>query len=393
MIFTLEALEAQKGDCLVLSWGKTGGKIRHIVIDAGPKGVWASSLSKRLLELRKGQKTPSDEALPIEMVMISHIDDDHINGILDFFSVLEKNKLAMPYRVKTMWFNSFDEILNNGPDELKSRLASFGGDVAAGKVASNLFGLGEGARHSEAVIASVAQGRQLRSRALGLGILMNAGFKGLVMSQDKRVTFSLADGLKFHIVAPSLKRLKALHDDWEKNVEKNPTDAKVAAFTDRSVANLSSIVIVAELEGKTMLLTGDARGDDILAGLAGAGFIDSAKKGKVHFDVIKMPHHGSSRNMTLDFLKRITADHYVISANGEHDNPDVETVDWIGQARGGESFRLHLTNEKMVEPKTQTDVGAAVKAALAKHKILDQTAFRPAAGLGVRVELFDQLAF
>ncbi len=147
------------------------------------------------------------------------------------------------------------------------------------------------------------------------------------MAQNKRVTFSLADGLKFHIVAPSLKRLEALHADWEKHVKKNPTDAKVAAFADRSVANLSSIVVVADLEGKTMLLTGDARGDDILAGLTDAGFIASAKKGKAHFDVIKMPHHGSSRNMTLDFLRRIAADHYVISANGEHDNPDAETVD------------------------------------------------------------------
>ena len=100
-----------------------------------------------------------------------------------------------------------------------------------------------------------------------------------------------------------------------------------------------------------MLLSGGARGDDILDGLTSAGFIDNPKKGKVHFDVLKMPHHGSNRNMTLDFLKRITADHYVISANGEHTNPDADTVEWIAQARAGDSYLIHFTTEKMIDPR------------------------------------------
>lgn len=36
MIFSLEALEAQKGDCLILSWGKSASEVRHVVIDGGP---------------------------------------------------------------------------------------------------------------------------------------------------------------------------------------------------------------------------------------------------------------------------------------------------------------------------------------------------------------------
>ncbi len=393
MIFTLEALEAQKGDCLVLSWGKTNEAVRHLVIDGGPGGVWASSLSKRLDQLRKNHKIPKLEPLPIEMVMVSHIDDDHINGVLEFLSMIEDVQPAVPYRVKTLWYNSFDDILSNGSEELRSRVASLGAEVAAGKVASALFGEGEGGRHSAAMLASIKQGRQLRAKAEGLKILMNMGFKGLVMSQQRRVTFALADGLKFHVVAPSLERLTALHGEWEKHVAAHPAAAGVASFADRSIANLSSIVVVAELDGRTMLLTGDARGDDILSGLASSGFIDDAKTGKAHFDVLKMPHHGSDRNMTFDFLQRITADHYVISANGEHDNPDTGTVEWIAKARAGESFRLHLTNETMIEPNKQTDVGAAIKAVIAQHGLAAQTQFRPAQDLGVRIDLFDALKF
>ena len=36
----------------------------------------------------------------------------------------------------------------------------------------------------------------------------------------------------------------------------------------------------------------------------------------MHVDVLKMPHHGSDRNMDRAFLERITADHYVFSGNG-----------------------------------------------------------------------------
>lgn len=391
MIFSLEALQAQKGDCLVLSWGKSAGNVRHVVIDGGPDGVWESSLSQRLAQLRKSHNVPKSEPLPLEMVMVSHIDDDHINGVLGLFTALEDAQPAVPYRIGTLWFNSFDDIIGNGPKELKASLASLSSGVAAGKVASTSFGPGEQGRHSAAILASVGQGRQLRSKALGLKILVNAGFKGLVMAQNKPVTVPLADDMKFHLIAPSLKRLTALNDEWEKDVSKRPTDAQVAAFTDASIANLSSIVVLAEFGGKTMLLTGDARGDDILAGLTAAGFIDHPKKGKAHFDILKMPHHGSDRNMTLDFLKRITADHYVISANGENTNPDADTVEWIAQAREGESYRLYLTNEKMVDPVKKVDVGQAVKKILTAHGIENQTTYRAPAALGVRVDLFDAL--
>ena len=87
MIFSLEALNAEQGDSLVLSWGDAA-KPRHIVIDGGPNGVWKKSLEPRLNQLRKGHGLDSEETLPLEMVMVSHIDDDHINGVLDFFATL-----------------------------------------------------------------------------------------------------------------------------------------------------------------------------------------------------------------------------------------------------------------------------------------------------------------
>ena len=382
MIFTFEALNAKKGDSLILTWGAPD-KLRHLVIDGGPEGVWKQSLLPRLLELREGHELEDDEPLPLEMVMISHIDDDHINGILDLLREIERTSPAAAYRIKTLWHNSFDEIIGNGPAEMKSRLASLENEVDE---------ISDRIDHSRAIVASVGQGRKLRAAAQGLHILLNGGFVGLVMAKRKRVTAPIAGDLKFHIIGPSEDRLQALMAAWEKDVKKNPSTASVASFVDKSVANLSSIVVVAEFAGKTMLLTGDARGDDILAGLENAGFIDDGDTGTCHFDVLKMPHHGSDRNMTEDFLRRITADHYIFSADGEHDNPDRGTIDMLGVARKGHSFLAHFTNETM-KNKAGKDIGKTVKAALNKHGIAGMARFRAKNELGIRVDLLDPLPF
>ncbi len=68
-----------------------------------------------------------------------------------------------------------------------------------------------------------------------------------------------------------------------------------------------------------------------------------AKGGKLHVDVLKVPHHGSSNNLDDDFFQRITADHYVFSGDGEHGNPERESMEMLFKARGKEPLRIHLT--------------------------------------------------
>ena len=105
--------------------------------------------------------------------------------------------------------------------------------------------------------------------------------------------------------------------------------------------NLSSIVVLARSSGKTVLLTGDARGDRILEGLEAAGVLKPGRS--VRVDVLKMPHHGSAHNVTPDFFKRITANHYVFSGNGRHGNPERETIEMLFAARPRAKFELHFT--------------------------------------------------
>jgi beta-lactamase superfamily II metal-dependent hydrolase len=58
--------------------------------------------------------------------------------------------------------------------------------------------------------------------------------------------------------------------------------AEMAAYLDKSVHNLSSIVVLVESQGKRILLTGDGRGDHTLEGLKAAKLL---KSGKLRVDV------------------------------------------------------------------------------------------------------------
>ncbi len=112
--------------------------------------------------------------------------------------------------------------------------------------------------------------------------------------------------------------------------------AALAAFLDRNVLNLAPILLVVARRGKRMLLTGDARGDHIMGGLEDAGLLTDAT---AHFDVLKVPHHGSDRNVSVDFFGRLPADHYVVSGNGKHGNPELATLPMLAQARGAAPYR------------------------------------------------------
>lgn len=344
MLFTLEALQAKHGDSLLLHYGKPNAP-KLIVIDGGPGGVYKSSLLPRLQALKE-TRSP-DVALVIRMLMISHLDDDHINGVLAFLNDLvetKDNNEELPFNILTLWHNSFDDIVGNESQEMLKALSaavSSGGAVSAGVPLSLPGG---------AIIASVPQGRDVRNNAKLLSLSVNDPFGTIVAAPVKgKKTVTIGDGLKFTVLGPVKDRIEELQIEWNAVLEKKglATDkdgqALAAAYLDKSVYNLSSIVVLAEAAKKKMLLTGDARGDDVLKALKSSGLLKSQP---LHVDLLKLPHHGSDRNVETNFFRQITADHYVISADGRHGNPEVSTLQMISEARGKDKFTVYLTNRE-----------------------------------------------
>ena len=93
MAAVLEALPALHGDCPMLHDGPDEER-QLVLIDGGPPKVWTDVLQKRLLELREDQDLLEHEPFPIRLVMVSHIDDDHIRGILEMTDLLREQKDA-----------------------------------------------------------------------------------------------------------------------------------------------------------------------------------------------------------------------------------------------------------------------------------------------------------
>lgn len=351
MLFTLEALEARHGDALLLHYGDLNDP-RLIVIDGGPAKVWTTSLRPRLEQL-KAHRSP-DDALRLRMVMVSHIDDDHINGILgltDHLLDLEDDGEELPFDIDTLWHNSFDDIIKKAKaqgaafEAVAAEAASAGGAVPS-------LGLDEPAA---AIAASVPQGRKLRDNGRRLALAVNRPFEELVAAPAKgKKALKMGDGLTFTVLGPNSERLDNLEADWKAKVKKLKAKKKnasaadleqlAAAFLDESIYNLSSIVVLASLDGRTMLLTGDARGDDTMKAISQAKLLSG---GRLHVDLLKVPHHGSDRNVSTEFFRVITADHYVISANGEHGNPDVPTLKMLSEARQADDkpYTVYMTNK------------------------------------------------
>jgi len=344
MIFSLDIRRARQGDCLLIHYGsRTNPGL--MVIDGGPAQVYRPQLKPRLARIRQARDLMDSQPLPIDLLVVSHIDDDHVRGLLELTGELvaaRESQEPLPFKIRSFWHNTFDDILGNDPEDLRAAVtAVFGAASLSG--GSEAEGLDP---DTALVLAGIDQSFRLRDDARKLKVRINPEFRGrLVQATGKNKSIELGRGLRLTVAGPmkaELLNLQKEHDAFLKKKKRaKNTIAALASLTDTSVPNLSSLVLLAEAGKKRILLTGDARGDKIVQGLELAGLLK--KNAAMHVDILKMPHHGSDRNVEPAFFQRITADHYVFSGNGGYGNPERATLQMLLDARGDEAFTVHLT--------------------------------------------------
>ncbi|WP_326548097.1 hypothetical protein QGN32_08265 [Mycolicibacterium sp. ND9-15] len=354
-VFQLEVLRARSGDCALLHYG-TARNPGLALIDGGHDDVYRPFLKPRLEQLRKRRGlTESSRPLPIDLMMLSHIDEDHVAGLLELTAeILEPPADGPIVRVVDLWHNAFDDIVGNDGEELADAVSGrFGPASLSGELPVDLLDELEDANAADVadtvmVVASVPQGRQLRQDAEDIPIERNVETGGgLIVATDQGGQLDMGKGLSFTVVGPMLPEVKKLQTavrDWLRKhpeVQDQVTASALASLADSSPTNLSSIVVLAEARGRRVLFTGDALAAKILKGLELTGLIDEG--GSIHVEVLKVPHHGSDRNVTPEFFARVTADHYVFSGNGQHGNPERATLAMLAQARGDGDYTIHLT--------------------------------------------------
>jgi len=291
----VHALAAEHGDCIVLSYGDGKDNFR-LVVDAGVAGT-AERLRRVLDE--------SGEAA-WELLVVSHIDLDHIQGTLSFLS-----DKSIATRFDDIWFNGRQHL--------------------------------EGGRESMAV----AEGKKLTDLLSREGISWNKRFgeNAVCLAADdspvcKTLPLSKA---AITILSPStmgladLRRLWDLWEEREKRKAEKPVKAEtitaqqaasdietlsVASLniadladtktgTDSSVTNGSSIAFIFEYGGFQILLGADAHANVLLK---------SATKlpaETLNLDLFKLPHHGSSANVTKRLALKLPARRYLLTTDGK----------------------------------------------------------------------------
>lgn len=334
-MLNLYVIQARYGDCFLLEYNSKT-KPKYILIDGGPNQNYENNLKPSLLKFLKKSKT-------LESIIISHVDNDHILGVLDFLVDIKfqrDSKDTNNLSIGELWFNSFSDTIETGDFEKRIK-----------KV--NAFAGANGMKMSEMRIAinGVKQGHQVATYARMLQIPINPKVKNKAYFAQSIGQDISKPNLEIIVVGPTLKNIQRLQKTWEKWIEKNEKKIeegkytqKFAAMQDRSIPNLSSLVLLFKANGKSILFTGDCRGDHLQEGLKETGL---SKDGKFHVDILKVPHHGSKRNVTRKFFKEVTGDTYIISADGKHGNPDYETLQWIVETskEAGRTIELIFTNQ------------------------------------------------
>jgi hypothetical protein len=426
MLFTLEVLKAREGDCLLLHWGSKSAP-NLAIIDGGPGNIYETILRPRLDAIAANRGL---QQLVAELVMVSHADSDHVNGIKKLFDDLVSSigQGSPPIRAERLWHNIFDDIIGN---ELNAHYKKFTASFEASSTGApkpdtvdkltkafeqrNPGMNAANARHAawdvSLLLAGHKEARQLRDahKALsdvGMTRGLNNPFANTLITAEMTPKALAFKNLSIRIVGPLKAEIDALQKEYDKFLSDKDLDtgeAALAAYADESAKNLSSIVCIIESgKGKakrSMLLTGDARGDKILEGLRKIKRLKSTPGASVHFDLFKVPHHGSDHNAEPDFFNSITADHYVLSGDGKHGNPERETIRWIVDARGKDArYTLHFTYKIAdIDGKRKAEAGAKWKterdslAVFLNAKKAEGFAFNIVENAPILIELGDEM--
>jgi len=366
-------LPSEKGDCLLIEAGAV-----TILADGGMRGSYASEVRGFL------GKWAEDTGKDLDLVYVSHVDQDHIAGVLQLFEdtvqwrvfdhkqannqPATKPPFKKPPKVKRIWHNAFKTMVDES-EAIGTVLASRANTLSS-SANLTLLRLADAFR---SVANSIPEAIKVSRRIAAdqLNIPLNGEFGNLLaMVRDQEVISLAANStLAIRVIGPSAKDLEILRKYW-KNWLANPENAgsvdKLEAWLEdnegpippgfgvsiddelghrKSVTepNLASLMLLLE-EPKAgggvsrVILTGDGHATDILAGLTHHGRL--ADGTGLHVDVLKLQHHGSEHNLDRAFAKRITADHYLICANGEHENPDLRVLEVLLDSRLGAADKL-----------------------------------------------------
>lgn len=314
--FRVEMMPAKHGDALLVEYGDR--RTRRILIDGGPLRAYPE-IRARLDALRAGDQG-------VELLVITHVDTDHVEGIIRLLAAPEGR---WPIAVSEVWFNGWRHI------EEARDLGGREGELMSALIHKRLGDRWNTRFHGHAVRVGSEAGDR---------IPLDDGMVLTLLSPDAGALADLLDDWKtsapeWEIDPGDLEAAWAqlvdetkFHPDSELTLGPEDLTAKLRKLLkgkDPSTANGSSIAFVAEHGGKRCVFLADAHMKVVCASLRGLGW---SPTNPLVVDAVKMSHHGSKHNFTGEFLELVDAEHFLFSSNGDqHRHPDAETVEAVIQ--------------------------------------------------------------
>ncbi len=329
----IEFLQASNGDAILITVPIETGDVKHILIDTGPSQTYRVAKGSKGKPEQGPLKIRLDkifkEGNRINLLILTHVDDDHINGALTWFN---EDPSFCTY-IDEVWFNSgrlIEQSLKLPPNaEL---------DLQVQPVRSRK--------------TSVDQGIELGEHLKNKGIW----HEELIIQGDILERYNIT----FTILSPDRNCLERLLHLWRKKdpklkTSKAGTDYKIPLSDligsdhfeeDDRVANGSSIGFVLTYGKSNYLFPGDAHPSVIEAGLMELKY---TPKNKLTCELVKLSHHGSTKNTSSSLLQLLDCQNFIISTDGSrHEHPDKMTFARILRSRPDANFwftypnRIHL---------------------------------------------------
>lgn len=300
-------LPAFHGDCILIKTFDLDHNEFIILVDGGTAQTFKYSLKVELKEITH-----------INLLVLTHIDSDHIAGLIALF----KNSLIDKIQIDEIWMNNPDLVeINNGE------------------------------------LISVRQGDNLKNLILEKKPKTKLTQVSIL---DKTITRS---GVDFNILSPTSDIVNELYERWEslrllQNNKVNISSVtssysqsleelnKIIFSPEKSINadifNSSSISFLLKCPDISLLLLADSRPEIIVQSLTDIGVNE---KNPLIVDYVKVSHHGSLNNTSQELMNLIMSNNYLISTNGgtaDHKLPSRETISRIVYNSNRNDERLNI---------------------------------------------------
>jgi beta-lactamase superfamily II metal-dependent hydrolase len=306
--------KAGHGDSILISTEQT-----NILIDGGVDGTYKEEIEKKIDEIDK-----------LDLVVLTHIDNDHICGLIEMLTENEEHV----NKIDQLWFNSLGEVKVN---EISNEKAFGQGLLFENLVSKYDF------KHRKDIYLKEDNVYKIGS---DIEIILLSPEKSTLNSQKNKwknnKKIRLCNGKEVNEISGKSCIDNRSIDLIKENFLKNSSDS--------SLPNKTSISFILKYKNKKFLFLADAHISTINKSLINMSYSEN-KRLSVEF--VKLSHHGSKNNINNKFLYLVKTNTFITLTDcSYHQHPDKETFSMIlNHPKREENINLFFNYSEIIDKK------------------------------------------